>query len=448
MLVLRLALRNLSGSVWRTVVATIALIKGMFLRVVGKSAVGFGELIINFVDEGLTELFRTALSAIAILVAVMYLILGQSLIGGIEEGIIQATENGLTGQIHVKAADYPDQPMSYPVDELVELGPEAKTFIEEHAVASTGRLMFVSTVVSGSDNLRLRGIGFDPSSDEGVFHRSTWKVEGKLPEAAEDGVLIGATAARMLEAGQGDRVVLQTRTHAGAINALDMPVAGVVATGNIALDMSALFMTRDLAAKLVQTDLPSHVALRLKHRDDAEELRAGLQAALGSAYTVTPWHDEAAELLRMQKIRRKALSFFVGILLIMSAFAIANTIVMATHERIREIGTLRAMGMSRGGIVGLFLTEGAILGLVAGIGGAAIGSAGSMHLKNNPVDLAEVMGDTFGANMQFSSYLFADFSWAMVFPPLLIALAISLLASAGPAWSASKMAPADAVRAK
>jgi ABC-type lipoprotein release transport system permease subunit len=118
---------------------------------------------------------------------------------------------------------------------------------------------------------------------------------------------------------------------------------------------------------------------------------------------------------------------------------------MAAYERVREIGTLRAMGMSQGAIRALFLIEGALLGLFAGLLGAGIGAAIVAWFSANGIDIGWVVNNLGEVSM--STLLYMHFSWRPVIFSVGFGLVISLLASLWPAQHAASLNPADAVRA-
>jgi ABC-type lipoprotein release transport system permease subunit len=170
---------------------------------------------------------------------------------------------------------------------------------------------------------------------------------------------------------------------------------------------------------------------------------------LGGTAEATDWVAETTDLLRLQNLRQRALSILVTVLMLMSALAIANTILMAAHERVAEIGTMRALGMTRRSVLTLFLLEGGMMGLGAGAIGATAGGVLAARLAKDPIDLAALgAAQAVGGNLQFSTWLYAEFSPAIVLVPALISVTVAVLASLGPARVASRIEPADAVRAR
>ncbi len=388
---------------------------------------------------------RTILSSAAVVVGIFYLIVGRAFIGGIEESIVYMAINGHTGHVTLRGADYPTQGMTYPLDKR----PPRAAALQEWAgaqKATAGRQIYMLTAVSGADSLRARAIAVDWETDARVFSQDTWKVDGILPRTPEDGVLLAHGLADLLEVGPGDQLVLKARTDQGALNAMSVPVAGRVNTGNMGQASNTLFLPRSLSAELVRTTEPTHVTVLLADRDAAPEAAEAMVAAAGGGETIT-WITETEDLIRLQNVRKTALNVLVGMLLLMSSFAIANTILMAAHERVAEVGTLRAMGMSRRGVLRLFLAEGAMMGTLAGGLGTALGAALAIYLSRNPIDLSS-MAEGVDYNFDFSSYIYATFSGELVVVPLLISVAVAMVASVYPAITASRLEPADAVRAE
>lgn len=389
---------------------------------------------------------RTALTAIAVIAGTGILILGQGLVDGLDENIVVSAINGTSGHVIARPAGYPPEGNQHPIDALLTIDERARALLDTEAVAWTERTYFSPLAASRSDSLRVTAIGFDPSRDEKVFPRDLWSIEGKMPREADDGVAVSPSTARLLRLHPGDRLILQVRTHRGAINALDVAVSGIVRTHNAALDNLTLFVPRTLTAKLIAADAPTHVSVRLANRNDVDAFAPRLGAALGAQAEVATWKHEVEELLQLQEVRRKALNLLVFVLLALAAFGIANTILMAAHERVREVGTLRSLGMTETGVLQLFLLEGALMGLVGGVLGALWGGGLVSYWSEHPLDLGKTL-EARSSNLSFSAYVYTQLSPQRIAVALALGVVVAVVASIYPARVASRLAPADAVRA-
>ncbi|MEC9464436.1 MAG: FtsX-like permease family protein [Myxococcota bacterium] len=391
---------------------------------------------------------RSLLASAAVVVGVFYLIMGQSFIGGLEEGTIRGVIDGMTGHVTLRPAGYPTEGLDHPVDHLVEVSPELKAWLSENTLAWTGRTVFVATLTSERESMRLRAVGYDPDTDASVFSRKTWSLPNPMPTTADEGIFLTPNTAQLLKVDRGDTLVIEARTHEGALNAMPVKVAAIGKTGNMMFDGRGLFVPQGLIESLLQTKSPTHVSMLLPKRDRSAEAKTELARISKGTLQIIDWVDDSRDMLEMQRVRRTALNILVGMLFLMSSMAIANTVLMAAHERVREVGTLRAMGLSQSGVLRLFLLEGCMLGTVAGAIGACLGGGFAWYLSQNPMDLQAMSGDKIAeGGIQISSYLYGSFSLELVITPLLISIAVALVASVYPARVASLMEPADAVRA-
>lgn len=388
---------------------------------------------------------RSLLTGVAVIAGVGIYILGEAFVSGLDENIITSAIDGTVGHVMARPQGYPTQAMQYPLDELLEVNDEARRLLDHEAVAWTERTLFTPLATSGADSLRVLAIGFDPERDAAVFPRTLWKVVGALPRPDQPEVAVSQRVARLLQLEPGKRLVLQVRTHKGAINALEVTVSGLVTANNMVIDSLGVLVPRQLARSLIAADQPSHLSVRLRGRDDADAFAPKLAAALGTRAEVVTWRDETADLLRVQAIRRKALDFLVFILMALAGFGIANTILMAAHERVREVGTLRSMGMTEGGVLRLFLVEGALIGLLGGVFGALWGGGLAAHWARHPIDFSQAMQGR--SSLSVSALVYTRFSPGVIALGVALGVVISVLASIYPARVASRMVPADAVRA-
>lgn len=406
-------------------------------------------MLIRLALRNLTRNFRrTVLSLISVVAGVAVIVLGQGFIGGFEENIIRAQVDTLSGHVLLRPAEYPTEGLNHPVDMLFTLSDEDRAWLDQRTQAWTERTLFAPKVVAGADSLRVRAIGFDPKRDEAVFPRDQWRVDGKIPQTREDGVLLGVGVARLLKRAPGERVVLQTRTVDGAVNALDVPVAGVVRVGSPLIDRFGMLVPDPLVDELVQSGPKvSHALLRLESTGATEGVYQELLTRKPAGTTVSTWAIETEGMLRLQRIRRAALNLLVLALMGMSASGIANTVLMAAYERVREIGTLRALGMTEGGVLQLFVLEGALMGAMGALLGGLFGGAVVKWYNLQGIDLTPLLDSASTGNLPVAAVLYTQFSPSVLLLAMAFGVAVAVLASIYPARVASRMAPADAVRA-
>ena len=396
---------------------------------------------------------RTTLSMVSIIAGVFVIILGRGFVGGTKENMIRAQIDSTSGHVQVLPADYPEVGIQHPVDELLTIDKEMATWLDNNTEAWTTRTIFVARVINGYDSLRARVFGFDPKTDESVFPRDNWNTEGKIPLTEADGVMISQSIKRILNVNIGDVLTFEVRTPNGAINALMIPVSGIVSAGNPSIDRVGIFMPKPMVQKLVVTgENFSHLSVLVDDRDNSAQFAEKLKEKFGDEAKVTTWREEIQGMLDLQDMRQTVLDLIALMILAIAATGIANTVLMAAYERIREIGTLRAMGLTKGGVVALFVTEGVLMGLVGSIIGAILGGLVVWKYSVDGIDLSSMMesASTSGSydNIPFSVILYLEFSMTTIVGATVVGLCIAVFSSIYPAVIASKMAPADAVRAE
>jgi putative ABC transport system permease protein len=256
-------------------------------------------------------------------------------------------------------------------------------------------------------------------------------------------VVLGAAVAENLGASVGDEVVLLGQTQDGAMSPLKGEVVGIVQGAGRTVEQ-AVFLTLDQGQWLA--DLPdgaTEVLVYGDHRDDAEALAAriaGLESVDGLA--VRPWQQTPliAAILVIAGVLDTIMS---GLIVFICALAVWNTMMMSVLERTSETGVLRAMGMTRRGVVALFVAEGLGIAVVGGLGGVLVGGAGALYLETVGVDMGGAMRNVV---LPMQSRLYADMSLDVATTAMLVAVLTALVGTALPAYTASRAEPSDAMR--
>jgi putative ABC transport system permease protein len=262
---------------------------------------------------------------------------------------------------------------------------------------------------------------------------------------APEEVYVGEPVAKILKLAVGDSVSLLIQTQEGAMNSLDAVVCGVFRKGAPWYD-NTFFVPLEAARRLVDTS-SGVTNIKLRVGGSSRSLgraRAGLGEIVGR---ISPGASvESAEqagrfsfsIIQANEVSLTILSLF---LFAAAAVGIVNAMLMSVHERTREIGTIRAMGMRREGVVRLFVLEGLALGVAAAALGVLAGSAmvlywGGTGIQMNTVTLAWLAG---------GDHLYPRLEFGSVLRAALAIIAMSTLAAVYPAYAASRLEPREAL---
>jgi putative ABC transport system permease protein len=183
-------------------------------------------------------------------------------------------------------------------------------------------------------------------------------------------VVLGIGLAKSLGVAVGGSLTLMSTTPEGALNAVDVEVAGLQDLGLKELNDRSLCVSLDTASVLLNAGpARSRLSVVLRRAEEAEQVGPRLAALAGAGVEAHPWF-ELASFYRQVKLLYYAIFGFMGLVLaLVVLLATANTLLMSVLERLRELGTLRAVGMPPASLLALLQWEGALLGLA----GSALG---------------------------------------------------------------------------
>ncbi len=175
------------------------------------------------------------------------------------------------------------------------------------------------------------------------------------PAAGDDGVLLAVGLAESLAAQPGDTVTLMTLNSDGMLNALDVRVRGLITTGVADLDTRFLKLHLATSQRLLQTEQRLEPDRDLRHDRRGRGRAAGARPTPSRRRAISPWWTGARGRRSIDQVRNLYLGifWFLGtVILVLVVLSVSNTLVMTVMERVREIGTLRAIGTSGGQIAG------------------------------------------------------------------------------------------------
>jgi lipoprotein-releasing system permease protein len=272
-------------------------------------------------------------------------------------------------------------------------------------------------------------------------------------KAGEFGIILGKDLARILGVMRGDKVTLivpqANVTPAGIMPRMKrFTVVGIFEAGMYEYDSALALLHMEDAAKLFR--MPGQVSgVRLKLEDMFRSMNVvqDLINELSGEYWVSDWTRQHANFFRAVKIEKITMFVILTLIVAVAAFNLVSTLVMTVVDKQADIAILRTLGISPSSIMGIFMVQGAVIGVI----GTLLGTTGGVLLASN-VDtivpaLEQMLGTQFlNAEVYYISELPSEMRAADVYKISGIALVMCLVATVYPAWRASKVQPAEALR--
>jgi lipoprotein-releasing system permease protein len=394
----------------------------------------------------------TIISTAGVALGVMALIVVLAVMTGFENDL-QEKILGTNAHIVVIRSGAPMEDYQSVIEKLKEFkGVQAATpFIYNQVMLSSGKN--VSGVV-------LRGI--DVVTDSQVTRLSSSIVEGSIDGLnpvmghgldTTPGLMVGKELAKHLNVFLGDKV--NVISPMGNITPLGMMprmkpfrVSGIFNTGMFEYDSTLAYVSLAQAQSFFDLgDTVTGIQLKVDDVYHTDELARSINREMGTNYYARDWMQMNKNILFALKTEKIVMFIILTLIVLVAAFGIASTLFMVVMEKTRDIAILKSMGATGTSIMKIFILEGLIIGLV----GTLLGVASGLLVALNLGPIIDVIQKVTGQNFFSKDIYYLDHFPSLVVPSdvLLIsvtAVLISFLATLYPAWQASRMLPAEALR--
>ncbi len=401
---------------------------------------------------------RTLLTSLLITLGVLMVILFSGLSGSFKAMMVGQITDANLSQIQIHKKGYVSSMDSVPLN--LNLNQKAYKKVEKvlknhpavEAWAPRIKLGAMLSNFTETTNIRLNAV--DPEKEirvcPNVGDRMVFQKPGPQAGAWEKRIKPGEIVipdklAKGMKIKLGDAVVLVANNRDGSVNGLNFVVGGITETIVGPQGKEGYMHIKD-ARSLLRMEKPeiTEVAVRLKNFDQLDRVYADLKSELSvfknkkgkPAFEIHTWEKlspfyNIARMIDLMSITMKLI--MVAIVLI----SILNVMIMSVYERVREIGTMSAIGTTPGKIMGLFLAEGVTLGMFSIVLGNIIGLGGIFLLNIYQIRFSFARMDNL---LLTPSVDFSELLWLAA-----VVLLVSIFASLQPAYKASKMEPVDAL---
>jgi lipoprotein-releasing system permease protein len=323
-------------------------------------------------------------------------------------------------------------------------------------VAGAAPAIFGKAIVSsGSETAFITLKGIDPALEGRVTDIERTMQQGKLlaldgTEGTDDderpGILLGQDLAKQIGVKIGDLVELTTPTATltptgSILRARTVRVVGIFALGLFEFDSAYGFVSLDLAKRLLAKDHPDLIQLRVNDIYRANAIARDIENTLGDKYSADDWSRMNRSLFSALTLEKMAISITIGLIVLVGALNIISSLILLVRQKSRDIAILKTMGTSSRRVMGIFMMQGLVIGVVGTAVGAVIGV--SLCWVLDRYKLIQIPMDVY----QVSHVPFVVLPWDL-FTVVVASILICFLATIYPSRQASALDPVQALRAE
>jgi ABC-type lipoprotein release transport system permease subunit len=389
---------------------------------------------------------RTAIALVAIVLGMILLLFFDGMIKGSDQAIFGNAVRLYGGNLQVHARGFRAKANRLPLLPLENADAVIQAArAQPNVIAATKRIATAGIVSSHGNSMPVAITAIEPAIEAPLSLQAENITQGRfLSDDDGDAILIGQGLAERLEVGLGDRVTLLGRSKNELMRQHTMTIVGIYDLHTPEVEKGTVFIPLIDAQTLYNLrGQATEAAIFLQQVGTEDSEMSVLQAQLPS-YEVDSWQTLRPEI-RQTLDSKLAFTSFIGlVVLIIAGIGILNLMLMAVFERTREMGVLAALGMKGRQIMGLFLLEGAFIGIVGAVIGCSLGALLIGWVGQVGIDLSSASG--MGEVMALlGDRLYPSITLADLLSRGVLVIVIAAIASLYPAWQASHQEPAQAL---
>jgi ABC-type lipoprotein release transport system permease subunit len=390
---------------------------------------------------------RTTIALAAIVLGVILLLFMDGMIKGSDQAIFGNAVRLYGGNLQVHAIGCRDKANRLPMLPLADADAVVQAArAQPQVIAAARRINTAGIVIHRGNSLPVAITAIEPAIEAPISLQAEKVSQGRflLPDDG-DAIFIGQGLADRLEVAVGENVTLLGRSKNESMRQHTFTVVGIYDLNMPEFEKGTVFIPLADAQTLYNLrGQATEAAIFLKQIGAEGEVLASLKAQLPGC-EVDSWQTLKGDLRETLDTKFAFTSFFGIVVIFIASIGILNLMLMAVFERTREMGVLAALGLKGRQIMGLFLLEGSLIGVVGavigcGLGVALIALVGSVGLDFSK--FASGLGD-LGALM--GSKLYPSITLAALVSRAVLVVVITAIASIYPAWQASRKEPAQAL---
>lgn len=384
---------------------------------------------------------RTVLTFSILSVGIIYYIVLQGMLDGFEFESIRNFIQLESGHLKITAQDFNPETFEGKIANYPELEKKLREFTFVKGIAP--RLKIIGTLDNSIDDYPVIIIGIDPEKDKMVFELNKYLTEDRL---THEGIWIGTVIADKFKVKEGDYLYLTFKGKEGSIVSQEFEVQGIIDCpsfiNNNLLVYAPLSTINEIGGfkgeiseiSVLTDNFQKSFLYKEKLSRNFEELK------------ISTWQEEGKDFLSISQAKKTAQYVIIFFIILIGIIGTTNTLLIAVFERIREIGTLKAIGMTDKEILRLFVTEGVLIGIAGSMIGVAVGALLNAYFVKYGTNWSVLLPKDMNWGYRVSGIIKSSWNLTSILVSLFLGPISTLIASYIPARRAKKLTPAECLR--
>lgn len=310
-------------------------------------------------------------------------------------------------------------------------------------------------ITEGRTVIGVMARGIIPLNEHQVSELNQYLIAGSFEalNSTQSGIVLSKALANRLGVKLGGQITLVTaRDDNQNIDALPKfnryQLVGLFESGMRQYDNGLVFIHLNEAARLFGFgEYVSGLRIKVTNFYQARRIVNEIARSLPEYFIVSDWTRQNANFFIALAQQRRMMLIILGLIVLVAAFNIVSTLVMVVNDKAASIAILRTLGMTRAGVMGIFIVQGSIIGLIGVLSGIILGVTLAFNIENLVTFIENYFTIRLLATDVYPiSHLPSDLHWDDVIKISGTALILTLIATFYPSWRAAALHPAEALR--
>ena len=265
-------------------------------------------------------------------------------------------------------------------------------------------------------------------------------------------IVLGQELARQMGVGEGDTVTLIAPsgqvTPAGVVPRLkQMTVAGTFDSGHYEYDSAMVMLHHEDAQRIFRLEGPTGIRLKLQNLHEAPRVVRELSGMITEFLYLRDWTQQNKTWFAAVQMEKRMMFIILTLIVAVAAFNLVSTLVMTVTDKRADIAILRTLGASPASIMGIFMVQGAMVGVIGTFAGLLLGLGIAFNIDVIVPAIEQALGATFlPKDIYLISKMPSEPQSSDITPIAIISLVLAFVATIYPSWRASRVNPAEALR--